>query len=425
MDVRAVRALLCCLVVLGGLGIGAGVAPFAATASGSGLWFDGGDSPATATTETDPATGSITDGGREAATAPDVATLQEDDELTLSGYHKINVEIDLHGNGSATWTVEYRYRLDDGNDTVDWESLRADVENRPDAYLESFEADREQTLAVAENETDRNMTMENFAVETDESSDPQDYGYVRFTFDWGSFSHVEVNRIEAGDALEGFVMDERTQLVVTWPDEYNNVSVEPEPDDTGETAVFWFGDETREFVDGEPRIELIQTGGEPIESPADTREDVSLSWLAGLGVALLVVVALALGWWWATHRNGGGMPSEHPAGPAANAEPQVDVDEPNEPTEPPLELLSNEERVMRLLEERGGRIKQQQVVTELDWTEAKTSQVVSGLREEDQIEVFRIGRENVLSLPDDDAGRSDSDTRADVDEDELDTGGES
>ncbi|WP_276255160.1 helix-turn-helix transcriptional regulator [Halomontanus rarus] len=421
MDVRAVRALLCCLVVLGGLGVGAGVAPFAVTGSG----FDGGGSPVTAVTE--PATGSVIDGERGAATTPDVATLQEDDELTLSGYHEISVEIDLHGNGSATWTVEYRYRLDDGNDTVDWESLQADVENRPDAYLESFEADREQTLAVAENETDRNMTMENFVVETDESSDPQ-YGKVRFTFDWGSFSHVEVNRIEAGDALEGFVMDERTQLVITWPDGYNNVSVEPEPDDTGETAVFWFGDETREFVDGEPRIELIQTGGEPIESPEDTREDVPLSWLAGLGIALLVVVALALGWWWATHRNGGEDPSEHPAGPATNAEPQVDVDEPNEPTGPPLELLSNEERVMRLLEEHGGRIKQQQVVTELDWTEAKTSQVVSGLREEDQIEVFRIGRENVLSLPDD-AGRSDIDTDTetytDVDEDELDTGGES
>lgn len=415
MDVRAVRALLCCLVVLGGLGVGAGLAPLTAAESG----FDGSGSPATA--GTGPATWDDAGSGSSTATAADVATVQEDDELTLSGYHKINVEIELYGNGSATWTVEYRYRLDDGNDTVDWESLRADVEDRPDAYLESFEADRDKTLAVAMNETGRNMTMENFAVETDESADPQEYGYIRFTFDWGSFSHVEVNRIEAGDALEGFVMDERTQLVITWPEEYNNVSVEPEPDDTGETAVFWFGDQTREFVDGEPRIELIQTGGGPVESPGDTRENVPLSWLAGLGATLLVVVVLALGWWWATHREGDGETSEHPAGPATNTEPPTDVDEPDEPTGPPLELLSNEERVMRLLEERGGRIKQQQVVAELDWTEAKTSQVVSGLREEDQIEVFRIGRENVLSLPDD-ADRSEIDT--DVDEDELDASGE-
>ena len=69
-------------------------------------------------------------------------------------------------------------------------------------------------------------------------------------------------------------------------------------------------------------------------------------------------------------------------------------------TETPPELLSNEERVLQLLEQRGGRIKQQDVVSELDWTEAKTSQVVGDLREDDEIEVFRIGRENVLSLPD-------------------------
>jgi len=66
---------------------------------------------------------------------------------------------------------------------------------------------------------------------------------------------------------------------------------------------------------------------------------------------------------------------------------------------PPAELLSNEERVLRLLEENGGRMKQQQVVQELDWTDAKTSQVVGTLREQDDVEVYRIGRENVLALP--------------------------
>jgi hypothetical protein len=39
------------------------------------------------------------------------------------------------------------------------------------------------------------------------------------------------------------------------------------------------------------------------------------------------------------------------------------------------------------------------VVQELDWTDAKTSQVVGNLREDGDVEVFRIGRENVLALP--------------------------
>jgi uncharacterized membrane protein len=70
--------------------------------------------------------------------------------------------------------------------------------------------------------------------------------------------------------------------------------------------------------------------------------------------------------------------------------------------EPPEELLSNEERVLKLLDEEGGRVKQQAVAQRLDWTDAKTSQVVSDLRESDEVEVFRLGRENVLTLPDED-----------------------
>ena len=97
--------------------------------------------------------------------------------------------------------------------------------------------------------------------------------------------------------------------------------------------------------------------------------------------------------WWAVRTIG----SEEPPSSASR-----DVPPPDDDTEgPPRELLSNEEQVLRLLEERGGRIKQQEVVGELGWTEAKTSQVVSSLREDDAVDVFRIGRENVLTLPED------------------------
>ncbi|SNR22889.1 helix-turn-helix transcriptional regulator [Halorubrum vacuolatum] len=66
------------------------------------------------------------------------------------------------------------------------------------------------------------------------------------------------------------------------------------------------------------------------------------------------------------------------------------------------ELLSNEEQVMRLIEAHGGRMKQKQVAAELDWTAAKTSQVTKRLREEGDLVGFRLGRENVLTLPEED-----------------------
>ena len=51
------------------------------------------------------------------------------------------------------------------------------------------------------------------------------------------------------------------------------------------------------------------------------------------------------------------------------------------------------------LEEHDGRMKQQELSEHCDWHESKTSKVVTELKEEGVIDVFRIGRENVLSLP--------------------------
>ncbi|MFB6253868.1 MAG: helix-turn-helix transcriptional regulator, partial [Halobacteriaceae archaeon] len=47
------------------------------------------------------------------------------------------------------------------------------------------------------------------------------------------------------------------------------------------------------------------------------------------------------------------------------------------------------------------------IVDQLDWTEAKTSQVVNDMKEQNEIEVFRIGRENILRLPEEETGEED------------------
>jgi len=66
------------------------------------------------------------------------------------------------------------------------------------------------------------------------------------------------------------------------------------------------------------------------------------------------------------------------------------------------DLLSNEERVLQFVREQGGRVKQQEIVEAFDWTEARTSQIVRDLRDDGTLEGFRLGRENVLKLPDED-----------------------
>ena len=47
-------------------------------------------------------------------------------------------------------------------------------------------------------------------------------------------------------------------------------------------------------------------------------------------------------------------------------------------------------------------MKQAEIAEELGWTAAKTSQVTKRLRENGDLEAFRLGRENVLELSDKD-----------------------
>lgn len=85
--------------------------------------------------------------------------------------------------------------------------------------------------------------------------------------------------------------------------------------------------------------------------------------------------------------------SAHPVGAGPG-----DIDE---------ELLSDEERVERLLQQNGGRMKQADIVRETDWSNAKVSQLLSSMNEDGQIDKLRIGRENLISFPDVDITDSD------------------
>jgi uncharacterized membrane protein len=85
------------------------------------------------------------------------------------------------------------------------------------------------------------------------------------------------------------------------------------------------------------------------------------------------------------------------SGAESNSDETGDDDESD--ATPPSELPSNEEQVLHLLNKEGGRVKQQQIASQLDWTAARTSQVIGSLRDEERLETFRIGQENVVMLP--------------------------
>ncbi|MFC7141119.1 helix-turn-helix transcriptional regulator [Halosimplex aquaticum] len=104
--------------------------------------------------------------------------------------------------------------------------------------------------------------------------------------------------------------------------------------------------------------------------------------------------------------NGSGA-DDGAAGAAAGAAAD-DADEPAEDDEIDEELLSDEERVERLIERNGGRMKQAAIVQETGWSNAKVSQLLSAMDDDGRIDKLRIGRENLISFPDEDVADLDS-----------------
>jgi len=228
------------------------------------------------------------------------------------------------------------------------------------------------------------MRLENASVSADTRSLPQqEFGVVEYRFRWTNFAAVDGDRLLVGDALPGYFLDERTRLAVAFPDGYTLDTVDPEPDDRQDGTVTWIGP-TEFGPDGPSAV-----------AASDAGSAVPLAFVA-VGVAAVAVLAGAA--FYVRRRPTDADPSRESQATTDGLETSgTDAD-----ATPPDELLSNEEQVLRLVEENGGRIKQQTVVEELGWTDAKTSQVVRELREADRLESFRLGRENVLRLPEED-----------------------
>ncbi|ADB59233.1 hypothetical protein Htur_0332 [Haloterrigena turkmenica DSM 5511] len=316
---------------------------------------------------------------------------------------EILIDVFVHENGSATFVVDYRF---ENQTDEEWGQLSSDVQSNQEVYADSQEDRWNDILREGENATDRDMAIENVTVATDNSSAPREMGHVVVTFEWDSFAYPQLTQIEAGSALVGLSLPSGTWLQVYAPEGYTIDEVSPEPEGDGGSvtggsedsdleSVRW-GDAGDPFSSTPPTIVMIEESNETDPSTeADPGTDGPRPWLLVLGALALLATVGAAGWWLRGDRAGDRSASVTNGGSTTNGNAAAPEDE-----MPPPELLSNEERVLQLLEKRGGRIKQQEVVSELDWTEAKTSQVVSGLREDGEIDVFRIGRENVLALPD-------------------------
>jgi hypothetical protein len=342
------------------------------------------------------------------------------------------IRIDVYANGSAIWTVHYRFRLDGANETTAFTRLRGDIASHPDRYREQFEQRLTGAVARAENTTGREMAIKNVRVRAARNGTT---GTITYTFVWRNFAATDGNRLQIGDALTGFSLDTGTRFTISWPDKYEPTTVRPAPADRRPNAVIWTA--STKFNNSDLFVTLVRSGtttrrtgsgsgpADESDGAAASGNDLSLPSI-GLVALGLFVGGVGIVWFVRRRRTDDSTTATVASAPDARHESSAETSEAASPPDeddppataatddrPSLDLLSNEEQVVEVLKRSDGRAKQQHIIEELGWTDAKTSSVVSQLRDNGTIEGFRLGRENVLRLPDEDHETDTDDTTTD------------
>jgi hypothetical protein len=427
----ALRALLVAVVALA-LVASAGVAADGAVTAPSPL--DAAENPTRASAAADGSGVAGAVGDRSTA-----ARQQTDDAITSPSTTRIR--IGLNPDRSADWTVAVRYSLADANETAAFRTAGdrfEDGEVGPDAAL--FEGFRRE----ASRNVDRSMAIEDVEREVEVYEDPSEYevatedavavGELRLTFTWTAFLERDGESLVLGDALT--TPDNETWLRSLEASQTLEVAT-PE----GYTVTGTPSSAVTQLSDGDVIIEGPQTfeEGEPVAivyGPAGAGPPWTML-MAAIVLAAALVAGSVVGYRrinpgrdgpGESAANGGedvatgGGPGPGGVG-SAGREPEADDDGADAGDEgddgddgddgEDLSLLSDEERVERLLDANGGRMRQADIVAETGWSDAKVSQLLSAMADEGRVEKLRLGRENLISLPDDEDGGGADGDRAD------------
>ncbi len=336
------------------------------------------------------------------------------------------ITIDLRADGDAHITVSTTFALNGSNETAAFAALGEDFERGGRGGGYSVGPFR-RAVAAANETADRRMSLGNVSYEAivDNGTTPGNAtGRLALSFEWRNFSSVEGDTLRVGDAFEtpdgtwlpGLTGEQR--LVMELPDGYTLLDANAPIEDG---ALVWrgpteFDDTDLDVVLERGRVTPTTPGQGPNVStppgdgngsgPGDEDGPTEGFSMPLFGSVALVVGTVALGAYVFASRDGdlaasaldtdgGGAGAAAVAGGSAAG----DVATPDEDDDIDEELLSDEERVERLLRANGGRMRQADIVTETGWSNAKVSQLLSAMDDAGRVDKLRIGRENLISLP--------------------------
>jgi uncharacterized membrane protein len=170
-------------------------------------------------------------------------------------------------------------------------------------------------------------------------------------------------------------------------------SVSPQPDINDGEHLIWDGE--RFFEEGQPSVVFSEEGNgtgngdgtDGTETPQGSSTPIAI--VAGL-------LALVSGF-------AGGLYLGRKKGFVGESEEEEKDDfEEGGTSGTSDDLLTDEDRVIGILEEEGGKMKQAEIVERTDWSKSKVSMLLSNMEDEGKISKLRLGRENVIELQQED-----------------------
>jgi len=358
------------------------------------------------------------------------------------GFDQTTFEITVTENGSARWAIKHHQRLGNESERETFEAFAQNFENNETQLYRNFVSGAEALVATGRNVTGRPMEAIAFdrTAYTNVTANFEDRGTIALQFTWTHFGRTDGGRVVVGDVFgENFYIGQDQAIVfvrgqgLQFEDARPTPTSRTDPDSLADSqSVTWEGERTfaqqRPYVVVGPRQTVTAAGdtaGDVSTSPSrtDTSNGTAtgpqqrsttgpatsptteplgsgtsnpMVWLVGVVIVVLGVSSAI------AYRTGSislpgsetgsvGEPTEQPsASSTGSSQSQTPI--------PDEELLSDDDRVVKLLEDNGGRMKQVNIVEETDWSKSKVSMLLSDMEDDGEISKLRVGRENIISL---------------------------
>ncbi|WP_135302896.1 helix-turn-helix transcriptional regulator [Haloarcula amylovorans] len=338
-----------------------------------------------------------------ALSAPEPASVQTPDGFTETTFH-----VTVYENGSATWAIEHQTPLTNESEQEQFEAFAEEFESNETELYVDFVEQAGLLTQYGTNQTGRAMGARTF--DRSASVNPvQSTGTVRMSFLWTNFANATGERVVVSDVFQGgFYIGQNQSLVVERGPGLGFAEAQPSPDSRSqpdslarsETAT-WVGEQS--FTDQRPYIELgpreVVLANEPGSGGGSLLAGDMLPFVVGVVVLALGAVAVAA---WRSGVAEAALGGADTGGTPTETTPSGQSRAPSQPEPEPSvaddELLTDDDRVLKLLEANGGRMKQVDIVDATDWSKSKVSMLLSEMESDGEISKLRVGRENIISL---------------------------